>query len=52
MVPTTDGTATEMVSCNFQKNFTATPFPEKPTEDIECQNFMLKIGVFGVNPTI
>ena len=41
-----------MIHANFKKNFTATPCPGNPTEGLECQNFMLKNGVFGVNPII
>ena len=41
-----------MIHANFKKKFTATPCPGNPTEGLECQNFMLKNGVFGVNPNI
>ena len=52
MVLTTDCIVSDNVSRKFKKNFTATPCPEKPTEGVECPNFLLKNGVFGVNPNI
>ena len=52
MVQTTDFSVSGNDLRKFRKNSTATPCPGNPTEGIECQNFMLKNGVFGVNPII
>ena len=46
-------TTDDAVSVNdwrkLRKNFTATPFPEKPTEGLECEKFMVKMRFMGVH---
>ena len=52
MVQTTDFSVSGNDLRKFRKKFTAKPCPGNPTEGLECQNFMLKNGVFGVNSII
>ena len=49
MGQTTDDTVSVNDWCKFRKNFTATPFPEKPREGLECEKSMVKMRFMGAN---